>query len=58
MILEAYKLKNYPNKMLRIIKDNVGWYRDRDNIFSSIEEIELVINQKLEKPPYWSKEIK
>jgi len=63
MILEAYRLKDNPNKILRITRDDVGWYyidklpRNRDNIFSSIEEIEFVINQKLEKPPYWSKKI-
>lgn len=64
MMLQAYKVLDNPTKILRIVKDDVGWYyidklpRDRDNIFASMEEIELVINTKLEKPPYWSKEVK
>lgn len=39
MIWEAYKLKDDPSKMLRIVKDDVGWYyianmpTSRDNIF-------------------------
>lgn len=63
MLLQAYKVKNNPNKMLRIIKDDLGWYyiynvpRDRNNIFSSIEELEVVINFELEKPAFWIKEI-
>ena len=63
MIFQAYQLLDNPNKMLRIIRDDIGWYyidklpRNRDNIFSSIEEIELVVGFKLKKPPYWSKEI-
>jgi hypothetical protein len=63
MIFEAYKLKDNPNKMLRITKDDVGWYyidklpAGRDNIFCSIEEVELVLGIELEKPPHWSKEV-
>jgi len=63
MILQAYRLTHIPNKILRVTIDDSGWYHidkllaTRDNIFSSIEEIELIINQTLDKPPYWSKEV-
>ena len=48
MIYEAYKLQN-EDKMLRIFIDESGWYHihkmpiSRDNLYISIEEIELVL---------------
>lgn len=48
-----YQLADDPTKGLYIFQDEAGWFyiarlpRSRDNIFSSIEEIELVVNKKL-----------
>ena len=51
---QLYKIKNDPTKGLVVEQDQEGWYyisrlaRTRDNIFSSIKEIETVLNVELE----------
>ena len=59
MIIKAhcYKLVDYPDRRVIIFEEDSGWlylggrvgeFYGRDNIFPSIEMIEMVINQKLE----------
>lgn len=55
--IHQYKVVDHPDRAANILEDDTGWlylggklaefYGDQ-NIFSSIEEIELVIGQKLE----------
>jgi len=58
----VYKLKN-ENKVLRLFKDDSGWYyiakmpMGRDNIFASVAEIEIVLDIKLESKIHWEKEV-
>ena len=57
MLLYHYAVIGLDNKAVYIIKDNDGWlhfsgklannYQAGENIFGSIEEIEIVLNHKL-----------
>lgn len=51
---ELYKVVDHPEKGLIVERDSEGFYaiaklaRTKDNVFSSIEEIEIAIGYKLE----------
>jgi hypothetical protein len=52
--IRLYTVKDDKTKVLRVYVDEVGWLHiaklppDRDNIFISIEEIEIIIGHELE----------